>query len=147
MLREIEYKASPGIATLFFLILVALASVAGLLSSISHALPIGGGGPALGPLPPRFLPGGVFSRHPRGGALDARGGSVAVPPEGDSGASGQGGHGGDRSAHLPPRVFAGDCPGDAPAPAGWRDHRRAVEDRRGRGRHGRARVADALGQG
>ncbi len=37
----------------------------------------------------------------------------------------------------PPRLRAGDRPGDAPPPAGRGRHRRAPQDRHGRGEHGR----------
>ena len=43
-----------------------------------------------------------------------------------------------RGAHQPPRLRAGDRPGDAAAPAGERGGGCAYPDRRGRGRHGRA---------
>ena len=43
----------------------------------------------------------------------------------DPGAPGEGRRRGDRGAHQPPRLRAGDRRGDAAAPAGRRDHRRA----------------------
>ena len=54
----------------------------------------------------------------------------------DPGAARQGRRRGDRGAHQPPGLRAGDRRGDAAAPAGRRHHRRAPADRRGRGRHG-----------
>ena len=81
------------------------------------------------------------------GELSLRGSAAEVShaaAAGDPGSTGHGGRGGDRSAHQPPRVRAGDCQRDAAPPAGDRDHRRATEDRRGRRRHGRngARAAE-----
>ena len=52
------------------------------------------------------------------------------------GAAGEGGRGGDRGAHQPPGLRAGNRRGDAAAAAGRRDHRRAAAHRRGRRRHG-----------
>ena len=43
----------------------------------------------------------------------------------------------ERGAAHPPRLRAGDRPGDAPPPAGRGDHRRAPQDRHGRREHGR----------
>ena len=51
---------------------------------------------------------------------------------------------GDRGADQPPRLRAGDRRGDAAAPAGRRDHRRARAHRRRRGRHGRDGARAAL---
>ena len=51
-----------------------------------------------------------------------------------AGASGRRRRAGARRAHQPPRLRAGNRPGDAAAPAGQRDHRRAHADRRRRGR-------------
>lgn len=64
MLREIEYKASPGIATLFFLILVAAATVVALLYSISHGMPIRLVGSALVLILTSFCLGGFFTVNP-----------------------------------------------------------------------------------
>ena len=70
--------------------------------------------------------------------------SRRAPEEGDPGAAGHGRRRGDRGAHQPPRLRAGDRPGDAAAAAGRRDHRRASAHRRRRGRHGRDGARDAV---
>ena len=59
-----------------------------------------------------------------------------APEARDPGPAGEGRRRGDRGAHQPPRLRAGDRRGDAAAAAGRRDHRRAPADRRRRGRHG-----------
>ena len=71
--------------------------------------------------------------------VSLRGGTQAVCRRAearDPGAARQGRRGGDRGAHQPSRLRAGDRRRDAAPPAGRGHHRRAPEDRRRRRRHG-----------
>ena len=68
-------------------------------------------------------------------ARQHRGGRRA-PEAGDAAAPAEGRRRGDRGAHQPPGLRAGNRGRHAAAPAGRRHHRRAHADRRRRGRHG-----------
>ncbi len=79
-----------------------------------------------------------YDAHIEGHAVAARqhgrGGEEAQ--ERDPGPAREGRGRGDRGAHQPPGLRAGDRGGHAAAPAGGRHHRGPAEDRRGRGGHG-----------
>ena len=77
-------------------------------------------------------------RHPgRDHAARQRGRGLRGAARGARRAARAGRRRGRAGAPEPPRLLAGDRPGDAPPPAGGGRHRRAPQDRHRRGEHGR----------